>query len=72
MYGVLQMTNMFLPLLRRYGGHKGDKGQGRIVNMSSIAGRLCAVESAYCVSKAAVEALSDCWRRELYHQGVKG
>jgi len=63
-WGMAEVTKTFLPLLK--------KSQGRIVNMSSMAGRLAIpFESAYCVSKYAVEALSDAIRRELSPWGVQ-
>jgi len=64
LYGPLQMTKQFLPLLRQAGG--------RLVNMSSFAGRLAAVNATYCVSKYALRALNDCLRREIakFKQGV--
>lgn len=56
--GVLAVTQMFLPLLR--------KGHGRLVNISSIAGRASTpFLGAYCGSKFALEAMSDAWRLEL-------
>ncbi|KAG8452476.1 hypothetical protein GDO86_004315 [Hymenochirus boettgeri] len=46
-------------------------GDGRIVNVSSAAGRLAIVGGGYCMSKYGVEAFSDNLRRELCHFGVK-
>ncbi|XP_041367887.1 retinol dehydrogenase 7-like [Gigantopelta aegis] len=61
--GMVDVTRIFLPLVR--------KCQGRIVNMSSMAGRLAAVGNGlYSVSKFAVEGYSDCLRSELYRQGI--
>lgn len=52
------VTQAFLPLLRR--------GQGRIVNVSSVNGRVASPFSGpYCMSKFALEAFSDCLRQEL-------
>lgn len=62
-WGMMEVTKTFLPLLK--------KSQGRIVNMSSMAGRLSIpFESGYCVTKYGVEALSDALRRELSPWGV--
>jgi NAD(P)-dependent dehydrogenase (short-subunit alcohol dehydrogenase family) len=62
-FGLLRMTQAALPLLRQ--------AKGRIVNVSSIAGRLAAPGlGAYSASKFAVEALSDSLRRELKRQGI--
>ena len=53
--GTIDVTNTFLPLLR--------KERGRIVNMASIAGRFAApFAGAYSISKFAVEAYSDTLR----------
>jgi NAD(P)-dependent dehydrogenase (short-subunit alcohol dehydrogenase family) len=62
-FGLVAVTQAALPLLRA--------GRGRIVNMSSIAGRATSpVVGAYAASKHAVEALSDALRMELKTQGV--
>jgi len=61
--GAVRVTNSVLPLLR--------KSQGRIVNVSSMAGRLgIPSQSAYCASKHAMEGYSDCLRRELMDWGI--
>ena len=61
--GVLAVTQTFLPLLRR--------GRGRLVNISSIAGRASTpFLGAYCSSKFALEAMSDAWRLELAPWGI--
>ncbi|XP_061165728.1 dehydrogenase/reductase SDR family member 9-like [Saccostrea echinata] len=62
LYGMVDMTNAFLPLIRRE--------KGRIVNMTSICGRITLAPSPYCASKYAAEAYSDCLRRDLYKEGV--
>ena len=65
--GVLHMVQAFLPLLRTTSGPR----PGRIVNISSIAGRLAyPFMGAYAASKHALEALSDSLRRELLIYGV--
>lgn len=57
-FGVLSVIRAFLPLLR--------KAQGRIVNVSSINGRLVTPFAVpYSASKFALEALSDGLRMEL-------
>ncbi len=57
-FGVVAVTQAFLPLLRR--------GQGRIVNVSSISGLIAApFLSPYSTTKFALEALSDALRVEL-------
>ncbi|MBI4003244.1 MAG: SDR family oxidoreductase [Nitrospira defluvii] len=61
--GVLGVTQTLLPLLR--------KGRGRIVNISSIAGRASTpFLGAYCSSKFALEAMSDALRLELAPWGI--
>jgi NAD(P)-dependent dehydrogenase (short-subunit alcohol dehydrogenase family) len=61
--GQLAVTQAFLPLLR--------KARGRIVNMSSIAGRSAApFNGPYAASKHALEAMSDALRMELVSWGI--
>lgn len=64
LFGTINVTKTFLPLIRRT--------KGRIVNMSSLTGRV-AFESfgAYCVSKFAIEAYSDVLRMEMRKWDVK-
>jgi len=62
--GLVAVTQAFLPRLRQ--------SRGRIINISSVSGRLATPFLApYCGSKFAVEAISDCLRRELYPFGVE-
>ncbi|XP_012609692.1 17-beta-hydroxysteroid dehydrogenase type 6 [Microcebus murinus] len=61
--GVIQVTLSMLPLVKR--------ARGRIVNVSSILGRIACMSGIYCCSKYGVEAYSDSLRRELQHFGVK-
>ncbi|KAI4586615.1 hypothetical protein MJG53_004402 [Ovis ammon polii x Ovis aries] len=49
--GVIEVTLSMLPLVRR--------AQGRIVNVSSILGRIAFFGAVYCCSKYGVEAFSD-------------
>ncbi|XP_061193049.1 short-chain dehydrogenase/reductase family 9C member 7-like [Saccostrea echinata] len=63
LFGVIEMTRAFLPLLR--------KSKGRVVNMSSIASMLAIPKLApYNISKAAIESYTDTLRREMYNIGV--
>lgn len=63
MYGVIDMTNAFLPLLR--------VAQGRIINVASVLGRISIRTCIpYNISKHAVEAYSDGLRRSLRSQNV--
>jgi NAD(P)-dependent dehydrogenase (short-subunit alcohol dehydrogenase family) len=62
--GPIAVTQAFLPLLRR--------GRGRIVNVSSISGRIAApLLGPYAMSKFALEAFSDSLRRELHSSGMQ-
>jgi NAD(P)-dependent dehydrogenase (short-subunit alcohol dehydrogenase family) len=62
--GQVAVTQAFLPLLR--------KGRGRIVNVSSIGGRVALpLMSPYNASKFGLEAVSDSLRRELRGQGIE-
>lgn len=67
--GQVIVTQAFLPLL---GAKRGFAGQpGRIVNISSVGGRLVApFAGAYQASKHALEAVSDALRRELMIYGI--
>jgi len=57
------VTQALLPLLRR--------AQGRVVNVSSINGRVASPFSGpYCMSKFALEAFTDCLRMELAPWGM--
>jgi NAD(P)-dependent dehydrogenase (short-subunit alcohol dehydrogenase family) len=63
LFGVIAVTQAFLPLLRASGG--------RVVNMSSVAGRFTfPFVGMYSASKHALEAVSDALRRELRSAGV--
>nr|XP_048274731.1 retinol dehydrogenase 16-like [Myodes glareolus] len=61
--GVIEVTLNMMSLVR--------KAKGRVVNVSSILGRLCLFGGGYCISKYGVEAFSDSIRRELSYFGVK-
>ncbi|XP_028928509.1 retinol dehydrogenase 5 [Ornithorhynchus anatinus] len=61
--GAVGVTLALLPLLRR--------ARGRLVNVTSVLGRLAANGGGYCLSKFALEAFSDSLRRDLYHFGVR-
>ena len=63
-FGQVAVTQALLPLLRKARG-------GRIVNMSSISGRITApLLGPYSMSKFALEAFSDALRRELEPFGL--
>lgn len=52
--GLIDVTLHMLPLVK--------KARGRVVNMSSIMGRLSTMGGGYCLSKYGVEAFSDSLR----------
>ncbi|XP_060619926.2 retinol dehydrogenase 5 [Anolis sagrei] len=62
-FGMIEVSLAFLPLLKQ--------ARGRVVNTSSVLGRLSANGGGYCISKYCVEAFSDSLRRDMYHFGVK-
>jgi NAD(P)-dependent dehydrogenase (short-subunit alcohol dehydrogenase family) len=65
LFGILRMIRAVAPSMIA-------RGSGTIVNVSSMAGLVGApFESAYCVSKHAVEALSEALRWELSAAGVR-
>ena len=64
LFGTLDLTNRVLPLMRR-------QGQGRIVMISSILGRVAVPwRGAYNASKFALEGLTDTLRLELRGSGI--
>ncbi len=61
--GQVAVTQAFLPLIRQ--------GQGRIVNVGSIGGRMALpLHGAYSASKFGMEAISDALRLELRQWGI--
>jgi NAD(P)-dependent dehydrogenase (short-subunit alcohol dehydrogenase family) len=63
-FGLVAVTQAFLPLLRRR--------SGRIVNVGSVGGRITTpFVGPYCASKHAVEAVSDALRMELRPWGLE-
>ncbi|XP_067853686.1 estradiol 17-beta-dehydrogenase 2-like [Heptranchias perlo] len=63
-FGVVELTKMFLPLLRQ--------AKGRLVNITSVAGSTpLPWFAAYGASKAALSMFSDILRQELAMWGVK-
>lgn len=69
LYGVFRVTQAFLPML---GADKAYSGApGRIVNMSSVAGKIASpIMGPYSMSKHALEAFTDSLRRELMMHGI--
>jgi NAD(P)-dependent dehydrogenase (short-subunit alcohol dehydrogenase family) len=64
-HGPMRLVRLALPAMREQGG-------GRIVNISSIAGRVSAPFAGhYTGAKHAIEALSDALRMEVARDGIK-
>jgi len=64
-FGLVQMTNMVLPIMRL-------QKEGKIINTSSIGGRVPSLLGGwYHATKYAVEGLSDCLRIEVKQFGIK-
>ena len=63
-FGMQQLTNYFIPVFRQ-------QGWGRIVNISSVVGRISLpFLGIYSATKFAMEAMSDAMRVELSHSGI--
>jgi NAD(P)-dependent dehydrogenase (short-subunit alcohol dehydrogenase family) len=63
-FGLLAVTRAFLPAMR-------ERGQGRVVNVGSMMGRVTApLLGAYTASKHAVAAINDALRMELAPFGI--
>lgn len=63
-FGVVAVTQEFLPLLRR--------ARGRIVNIGSVGGMISLPFGAsLCASKHAIEAITDALRLELWAAGIR-
>ncbi len=68
-FGVLAVTQAFLPLLGAKLG--GKRAPGRIINISSVSGRVVyPFIGPYAASKHALEAISHAFRRELLPFGI--
>lgn len=64
-FGVHELTRQVIPIFKR-------NGEGRIINISSISGRVSFPNmGAYSASKFALEALTDALRLELASTGIK-
>ncbi|KAM6472862.1 retinol dehydrogenase 16-like [Liasis olivaceus] len=60
--GLIDVTLHMLPFVR--------KAKGRVVDMSSVMGRLSCYRGGYCISKYGVEAFSDSLRQEMQTLGI--
>ncbi len=68
-FGVMAVTQAFLPLLKR---GTGESSAGRIINISSSSGSITfPMLGAYSASKYALESLTDGLRRELRRYGIR-
>lgn len=68
-FGVRYVTNVFAPLLGAYKDFEGKPG--KIINISSISGLFNnPFNGSYCVSKHALESLSEVYRREFLIYGI--
>ncbi|XP_048728277.2 retinol dehydrogenase 7-like [Ostrea edulis] len=64
LFGMMEVTKTFLPLLR--------KSKGRLVNVTSVKGRIYfPCTSAYGITKHGIETFSDSLRVEMARFGVK-
>ena len=64
LFGLSELTKLVIPVMR-------EKGSGRIINISSIAGKIWTpLGGWYHASKFALEGLSDCLRNELRGFGI--
>jgi NAD(P)-dependent dehydrogenase (short-subunit alcohol dehydrogenase family) len=72
LWAPLYMTWAVLPSMReRRAGEGGGRGSGRIVNISSIGGKIPVPHLApYCASKFALTGLSQCMRTELAKDNI--
>jgi short-subunit dehydrogenase len=65
LFALIALTQLVIPIMRR-------AGHGRIVNVSSVAGRIARpLSSVYDATKHALEAISDGLRGELAPFGIK-
>ena len=61
----IRIARLVLPGMR-------ERGEGRIINMSSVAGRLSTpLMGWYCASKHALEAVTDALRMEVEQDGIR-
>lgn len=64
LFGLARLTQLLLPKMR-------EKGAGKIINMSSMGGKMYTPLGAwYHASKHALEGWSDCLRLELAQFGI--
>jgi short-subunit dehydrogenase len=67
-YAVRRITNLLLPYL----GTNPKYTAGKIINISSVSGLFNSpFNGAYCISKHALESMTDIYRRELLQFGIQ-
>ena len=67
---VFKLTNRLLPLMGA--SFQSSYQPGRIINISSVSGRInTPMLGPYCISKHALESMSDVYRRELGVYGIR-
>jgi short-subunit dehydrogenase len=65
LFSLIALTQLIMPIMR-------EQGSGRIVNISSVAGKIARpLSSVYDATKHALEAISDGMRGEMAPFGVK-
>ncbi len=65
LFSLIALTQLVIPIMR-------EQGSGRIINISSVAGRIARpLSSVYDATKHALEAVSDGLREELAPFGIK-
>lgn len=70
--GTRNVTNAFLPMLGANGNQSPQTKPGKIINISSISGIMnTPINGAYCISKHAMESMSEVYRRELRMYGIR-
>ncbi len=66
--GIMRVTNCFFELLK---SNPAKQRAGKIINISSISGLFNSpFVGAYCISKHAVESMTEIYRRELYIHNI--
>ncbi|KAI3638997.1 hypothetical protein MIR68_003495 [Amoeboaphelidium protococcarum] len=78
LFGVMRITQAFLPLIRKYtvqsdqnAGDRSKGGSGRVVFISSQSGTASIVAMGiYSATKFSMEAIADSLRQEVLNQGI--
>jgi short-subunit dehydrogenase len=71
-FGLVGFTKKVLPIMMNDNRNRGRALEGRIVNISSLAGLMSLpLIGAYSATKYALEAISDALRIELWNTNIK-